>query len=148
MKSREHILPLKTHFDYFYQNISVRKMDVTGFISLALIGIAAGLLSGFMGVGGGIIIVPALVFFLGLTQHQAQGSSIAAIMLLPVGLLSVMNYYKEGNVNLGYAAVIAVFFVAGSYFSSRWVQGIDAGLLKKIFAGVMIVVALKMLIGK
>jgi len=123
-------------------------MDVTGFITLALIGIAAGLLSGFMGVGGGIIIVPALVFFLGLTQHQAQGSSIAAIMLLPVGLLSVMNYYKEGNVNLGYAAVIAVFFVAGSYFSSRWVQGIDAGLLKKIFAGVMIVVALKMLIGK
>lgn len=121
---------------------------MTGFITLALIGIAAGFLSGFMGVGGGIIIVPALVFFLGLTQHQAQGSSIAAIMLLPVGLLSVMNYYKEGNVNLSYSAVIAIFFVAGSYFSSRWVQGIDAGLLKKIFAGVMIVVALKMLIGK
>jgi uncharacterized membrane protein YfcA len=124
------------------------KMDITGFITLAIIGIAAGFLSGFMGVGGGIIIVPSLMFFMGLSQHQAQGTSIAAIMLLPVGLLSVMNYYKQGNTNLTYAAVVALFFIAGSYFSSRWVQGVDTQILKKAFAAVMFLVALKMWFGK
>lgn len=123
-------------------------MDATGFLILALIGIAAGFLSGFMGVGGGIVIVPALVFAMGLTQHEAQGTSIAAIMLLPVGILSVINYYKAGNVNFSYAAVVALFFLAGSYASSRWVQGIDAGVVKKVFAGIMIIVALRMIFSK
>eukprot|EP01034_Spumella_vulgaris_P013919 gene13919-17785_t len=88
-------------------------MDATGFLILALIGVAAGFLSGFMGVGGGILIVPALVYAMGLSQHEAQGTSIAAIMLLPVGILSVMNYYKAGNVNFMYAGVVALFFLAG-----------------------------------
>ncbi len=123
-------------------------MDATGFLVLALIGVGAGFLSGFMGVGGGIVIVPALMYFMSLTQHQAQGTSIAAIMLLPVGLLSVMNYYKAGNVNFAYAAVIAAFFLIGSYISSRWVQGVDVSTLKKVFAAVMILVALKMWFGK
>lgn len=123
-------------------------MDVTGFVLLALIGVAAGFLSGFMGVGGGIVIVPALVYFMHLNQHEAQGTSLAAIMLLPVGILSVMNYYKAGHVNFGYAAVVAGFFLAGSYVSSRWVQGLDAEIVKKIFAGILIIVALKMLFGK
>lgn len=123
-------------------------MDAIQFVILAFIGIAAGLLSGFMGVGGGVIIVPALVYFLGLTQHQAQGSSIAAIMLLPVGILSVINYYREGNVNFVYSAVIALFFVAGSYAGSKWVQGLDTSLLKKIFALLMIGIAVKMLLEK
>lgn len=123
-------------------------MDVNSFIILALIGIGAGFLSGFMGVGGGIVIVPALVFFMGLSQHQAQGTSIAAIMLLPVGILSVMNYYKAGNVNFMYAAVVAGFFLAGSYVSSRWIQGIDAAVIKKVFAGVLVLVALKMFFSK
>lgn len=123
-------------------------MDTTTFFILALIGIGAGLLSGFMGVGGGIVIVPALAFALGLNQHQAQGTSIAAIMLLPVGILSVMNYYKAGNVNFIYAAVVAAFFIGGSYVSSKWVQGMDTSILKKVFAGIMIVVAVKMMIDK
>jgi len=123
-------------------------MDVTGFITLALIGIAAGMLSGFLGVGGGIIIVPMLMLLMGLSQHQAQGTSIAAIMLLPVGILSVINYYKAGNVNFAYSAVVAVFFVGGSYLSSKWVQGIEPGILKKVFAGIMILVALRMIFSK
>lgn len=123
-------------------------MDVTGFFILALIGVAAGMLSGFLGVGGGIVIVPMLMYFMGLSQHQAQGTSIAAIMLLPVGILSAMNYHKAGNVQFGYAAVIALFFVGGSYLSSRLVQGVDAAVLKKVFAGIMIVVALKMIFSK
>lgn len=123
-------------------------MDVTGFLILALIGVGAGFLSGFMGVGGGIVIVPALIYAMGLSQHEAQGTSIAAIMLLPVGILSVMNYHKEGHVNFAYAGVVAVFFLGGSYLSSRWVQGIDAGVIKKVFAGIMIVVALRLIISK
>jgi uncharacterized membrane protein YfcA len=126
----------------------MKKMDLTSFITLALIGVGAGFLSGFMGVGGGIVIVPALMFFLGLSQHLAQGTSIAAIMLLPVGLLSILNYYKAGNVNFAYSAVIAAFFLAGSYVSSRWVQGIDAGILKKTFAAILVLVAVKMWFGK
>lgn len=123
-------------------------MDVNSFLLLAAIGVAAGFLSGFMGVGGGIVIVPALVFFLGLTQHQAQGTSIAAIMLLPVGVLSVMNYYKAGNVNFMYAAVVAGFFLIGSYVSSKWIQGIDPSVIKKVFAGFLVLVAIKMFFSK
>lgn len=123
-------------------------MDANSFLILALIGIGAGFLSGFMGVGGGIVIVPALMFFLGLNQYQAQGTSIAAIMLLPVGILSVFNYYKAGNVNFIYSGVVAGFFLIGSYVSSRWVQGLDAGLLRKVFSGVLILVAIKMFFTK
>jgi uncharacterized membrane protein YfcA len=123
-------------------------MDATSFTILALIGIGAGFLSGFMGVGGGVIIVPALIFFFGMSQHSAQGSSIAAIMLLPVGILSVINYYKAGNVNFTYSAIIAGFFLVGSYLSSRWVQGIDASLIKKVFAGVLVIIAIKMFFSK
>ena len=123
-------------------------MSVTDFIILAIIGVGAGLLSGFMGVGGGIVIVPALVYLLGMNQHEAQGTSIAAVVLLPVGIFSVINYYKAGHVNLVYGGVIALFFLAGSYVSSRWVQDMDATVLKRVFAGIMIVVALKMIFSK
>ena len=132
----------------FKFGVKSQSMDAIQFVILALIGIAAGLLSGFMGVGGGIVIVPALVYFLGSTQHQAQGTSIAAIMLLPVGILSVLNYYREGNVNFVYSGIIALFFLVGSYAGSKWVQGIDAGLLKKIFAVLMLGIAVKMLFEK
>lgn len=120
-------------------------MEIQKLIILALIGIGAGLLSGFMGVGGGILIVPALIYFMGMTQHAAQGTSIAAIMLLPVGILSVLNYHKEGNVNFAYSAAIALFFLLGSFFGSRWAQGIDVLILKRIFAVIMILIAVKML---
>ena len=132
----------------FKFGVKSHPMDVSQFMVLAVIGIAAGLLSGFMGVGGGIVIVPALVYFMGMSQHGAQGSSIAAIMLLPVGVFSVLNYYREGHVNFVYSGIIALFFVVGSYAGSKWVQGIDASLLKKIFASLMIGIAVKILLEK
>lgn len=119
-------------------------MEIQKLVLLACIGIGAGLLSGFMGVGGGIIIVPALVYLMGMSQHAAQGTSIAAIMLLPVGILSVINYNKEGNVNFIYSGLIALFFLAGSYAGSKWVQGVDTLVLKRVFACVLLVIAVKM----
>lgn len=119
-------------------------MEVQKIVLLACIGIGAGLLSGFMGVGGGIVIVPALVYILGMSQHAAQGTSIAAIMLLPVGILSVINYHKAGNVNFMYSACIALFFLVGSYAGSRWAQGIDEVMLKRVFAVILISIGIKM----
>ena len=81
---------------------------------LVLVGLAAGFLSGLIGIGGGVIIVPALVFFLGFTQKQAQGTSLG-ILLLPVGILAVMQYYKQGYLNINYVIVVSIAFVAGGF---------------------------------
>lgn len=115
--------------------------------SLILIGILAGVLSGLVGVGGGIIMVPLLVMFFGFNQHQAQGTSLA-VLAVPVTAVAVFNYYKEGQINLKYAAIIAVFFVVGSIFGSKFALTLDQKLLKKIFAVVLLVIAGKMLLDK
>jgi len=112
---------------------------------LVAIGLSAGVLSGTFGVGGGIIIVPALVFFMGLTQREAQGTSLA-ILLLPVGIFAVMNYYKQGYINVMYAFIIVAAFVIGAYFGSLLAIKLSDKLLKKLFAGVMILAALKMIL--
>src|ERR1700712_280518 len=93
-------------------------MDTQTFIILLLIGIAAGTLSGMVGVGGGIIIVPALVYFLGFSQKMAQGTSLG-ILLLPVGLLGVMQFYKQGFIDVRVVLIISAAFFFGSYFGSR-----------------------------
>ena len=87
-------------------------MDITTCIILIVIGLLAGILSGLVGVGGGIVMIPLLIMFLGLTQHQAQGTALFA-MLPPIGILAAMNYYKEGFVKWEYAAVMALTFVVG-----------------------------------
>ncbi len=120
-------------------------MDLTTFLVLVLIGIAAGILSGFVGVGGGIIIVPALVYILGLSQFEAQGTSIL-LMLPPIGILAAMNYYKADAVNWKYALVIAVTFVVGGYFGSKLSLKLDETLVKFIFGILMLIVAIKMII--
>ena len=112
-------------------------------IILVLIGIVAGIASGFIGVGGGIIIVPALVYILGLTQHQAQGTSLL-LMLPPIGILAVMNYYKADNVNIGYGAIIAVTFVLVGYIGSKFALKLSPGWVKLIFGVLMVYVAFKM----
>lgn len=122
-------------------------MSLTTVLVLLLIGAAAGFASGFVGVGGGIIIVPALVFFLGYTQHMAQGTSLA-IMLPPIGLLGFYNYYKSGNTNVTAALVIALAFVAGAYFGSKISIGMDQRLVKRIFGAVMMLAAAKLLFSK
>lgn len=122
-------------------------MSTSIILSLIVIGLLAGVLSGLVGVGGGIIMVPLLVFLVGFSQHQAQGTSLA-VLVIPVTALAVYNYYQEGYINWKYAAVIAVFFVIGSYFGSKLAVGIDQKMLKKIFSIVLILVASKMLLDK
>lgn len=119
-------------------------MTLTTLLILAGIGLLAGILSGMIGVGGGIIIVPALVYLLGLTQHSAQGTSLA-LMLPPIGILAAMNYYKAGELNVKYAAIIAVAFIVGGYFGSRLsLTFISEEMMKKIFGIIMLGVSIKL----
>ncbi|MBL0358549.1 MAG: sulfite exporter TauE/SafE family protein [Chitinophagaceae bacterium] len=111
---------------------------------LMLIGISAGLLGGMVGVGGGIIIVPALIFFLGFSQKMAQGTSLG-ILLLPVGILGVLQYYKQGQVDMRVVLVISLGFIIGSFYGSKIALALPQETVKKIFALLMIVVAVKML---
>lgn len=109
-----------------------------------LIGIASGMLGGMVGVGGGIIIVPSLVYFLGFSQHSAQGTSLGLI-LLPVGILGVLQYYKHGDVDFRVVGILAVGFLIGSYFGSKISLSLPQETVKKIFAVFMIIMAIKML---
>lgn len=122
-------------------------MTIQTILSLMLIGILAGVLSGLVGVGGGIIMVPLLVMFFSFNQHQAQGTSLA-VLAVPVTAVAVFNYYKEGQLNLKYAAIIAVFFVVGSIVGSKFALTLDQKVLKKIFAVVLVLIAGKMLLEK
>ncbi len=115
----------------------------TIFILIA-IGITAGILSGFVGVGGGMVIVPCLIYFLGLTQFQAQGTSLA-LMLPPIGILAFLNYYKTGNVNIAYAAIIGVTFIVGAYFGSKWALKLSEAKVKLIFGVVMFYASVRMI---
>lgn len=113
-------------------------------IYLILIGLAAGILGGMVGIGGGVLIVPALVLVLGLSQHQSQGISLA-MMIFPVGILGVINYYKKGYVDFRYAGLLALGFFAGSYIGSKFSLSLPQDTVKKVFAVVMILLAIKLL---
>src|SRR3954468_2156170 len=102
-------------------------------IILSLIGLIAGMLSGLVGVGGGIIIVPALIFFLGFSQFEAQGTSLG-LLLLPVGILAVLNFYKAGYIDLRVVAIMCLAFVAGGYLGSKLALSLPQQTVKKIFA--------------
>jgi len=119
-------------------------MDTQTLIILIIIGIAAGMLGGMVGVGGGIIIVPALVFFLGFSQKMAQGTSLG-ILLLPVGILGVIQYYKEGYVDMRVVLLISTGFFLGSFLGSKLALSLSQETVKKIFAILLIIVAVKML---
>lgn len=120
---------------------------MTEVIILLCIGLVAGMLSGMVGIGGGVIIVPALVYFFGTSQHEAQGTTLA-MFLIPIGILGVMNYYQAGHVNIRVALIIASTFVIGSFFGSRLAIGLNQEMLKRIFGVLMLLLALKMIIGK
>ncbi len=118
-------------------------------LTIIIIGIAAGMLSGLVGVGGGIIMVPALVFFLNYNQHQAQGTSLGVITL-PVVLIASIYYYQQckkmGNpVDLRVIGLLAVGFVVGAYFGSKLAISLPTATLKKIFAIILFYTAFKML---
>ena len=121
-----------------------KKMELQTVLILLLIGLFAGVLSGVIGIGGGIVIVPALVYFIGFSQRTAQGTSLA-ILLLPIGLLGVIQFYKAGYVDVKVTAVIAVAFFIGSYFGSRIALNVSQEILKKCFAVLLIIIAVKML---
>lgn len=114
---------------------------------LVIVGLLAGILSGFVGVGGGIIMVPALIWLLHYSQHQAQGTSLAVLML-PVVFLAVRNYYKEGMIDWKVVGVIAVAFVAGGYFGSKGALALPEDTVKRVFGVVMLFVAIKLILGK
>lgn len=116
------------------------------FILLTL-GLLAGMLSGLVGIGGGIVIVPALVYFLGFSQHSAQGT-VLFMFLFPIGILGVFNYYNAGYVDWKTAAIMGITFVAGSYLGSKVAINIDQTMMKKVFGGIIFLVSLKMLFGK
>ncbi len=122
-------------------------MSVTHLIILILIGILSGLLAGVFGVGGAIIVIPALVFILGLTQHEAQGTSLA-FMLPPVGILATWNYWKAGYVNWKIALVLSITFVLGAYLGSQLSINISDRALRRMFGFLMIAMALKMILSK
>ncbi len=116
-------------------------------IILVIVGLVAGAFSGLVGVGGGIIIIPALLYILGMSQHDAQGTSLA-ILLPPIGLMAAYTYYKAGHVNVYYAAIIAITFFIGSYLGAKFAIQIPAITLKKIFAIFLLLFGLKLLFEK
>jgi len=121
-----------------------KNMTFQTIVLLVLIGIVSGILSGFVGVGGGIIIVPALIFLLGMTQLGAQGTSLF-VLLLPIGILAVMNYWKAGQINLSYGLVVSLAFVIGGYFGSKFALKISPNLVRLIFGIIMVLISAKML---
>lgn len=112
-----------------------------------LLGLVAGIFGGMFGIGGGSILIPALVYLFGLSQHQAQGTTLA-IMVPPIGLLAAMRYYYSGNVKLGMAGFICVGFLVGGLIGAQFVQGVPDALLKKMFGVFLLVVSMRMVFFK
>lgn len=112
-----------------------------------VLGLAAGLLSGLVGVGGGIIVVPALVFLLGFTQHQAQGTTLA-MMVPPIGLLAAWAYWSQGHVDLRAAALLCAGFFVGGFLGGKAAVSLSTPVLTKAFGAVLLVVSVKMLLSK
>ena len=119
-------------------------MAIETIFLLILIGVLAGTLSGLVGVGGGIVIVPALILFMGFTQHQAQGTSLG-LLLLPVGILAVVNYYNKGYVDIKVVAVMSVAFIIGGWLGSKLAISLSQETVRKIFAVILLYTAIKML---
>lgn len=112
-------------------------------ITYMLIGLVAGIIGGGLGLGGGAIMVPALIMFAGLTQHQAQGTALAVI---PLSVFAAIKYYQSGNLNLAIAAMVALGFAVGTWAGASWAQHIPAAHLKKVFGLAVIFIGLKMFI--
>jgi len=122
-------------------------MSTTMLLILIGIGIVTGIMAGMLGIGGAIIMIPALVYLMGFSQQTAQGTSLA-VMLPPIGIIAAYNYYKAGHVNFKFALILAAFFLVGSYFGSKFALTIPQTVLKKIFGVLLLLVAAKMLLSK
>jgi uncharacterized protein len=122
-------------------------MSLSEITALVLIGLSAGVVSGMLGVGGAIIIVPALVFFFGMTQHQAQGTSLA-VLLFPVGLLAFWNYYKQGYVNFKLALIVMLAFFVGGYLGSVAAVNLPEKPLRIGFGILIVILGIRMIFSK
>ncbi len=122
-------------------------MSYTDILMLLLIGLFAGTVGGSLGVGGGIVIVPALVFFFGFSQHSAQGTSLAVLMI-PVAVFGAYNYYKNGYVNFKYALIIVIAFAVGQYLGSLLSVNLPERVLRKVFGGFVVLMGLRMIFWK
>jgi uncharacterized membrane protein YfcA len=122
-------------------------MPASMLVSLLIIGAITGIMAGMLGIGGAIIMIPALVYILGFSQTMAQGTSLA-VMLPPIGIFAAYNYYKAGQANIKFALILAAAFIIGSYLGSKFALTIPQAILKKIFAILLLLVAAKMLFSK
>ncbi len=121
-----------------------KPMSISFVLAVLAIGLIAGLMSSLVGIGGGIIVVPALALWLGFSQISAQGTSLA-MLSLPVALVAAINYSRQGHVDWKVALLLAISFVVGGYLGSRFALSLEVSMVKKIFALFMIVVAIKYL---
>lgn len=119
-------------------------MNAVTIVGLLLLGLSAGVLSSLVGIGGGVVIVPALVMIFAMSQKTAQGTSLA-MLLPPIGILAVVNYYKAGFVDFKLAGILVVAFVAGSYFGSKLALNMEEATLKRIFGIFLALLAVKYL---
>ena len=128
-------------------DLSKKQFTMNEIILLLIIGLGAGVLSGLVGIGGGIVLVPALVMLLHYNQHQAQGT-VLALLMFPVVALGVLNYYKGGYVDFKVAILLGLGFVLGSWIGSKFAVQIPEFWLKKVFGGIILLVSLKMIFSK
>ena len=122
-------------------------MATSMLLTLIVIGIITGIMAGMLGIGGAIIMIPALVYFMGFSQQMAQGTSLA-VMLPPIGIIAAYNYYKAGQVEIKFAIILAVCFLVGSYFGSKLALSLPQPILKKVFGVLLLFVAARMLLSK
>ena len=122
-------------------------MNATNILLYLLLGLTTGIFSGLIGIGGAIIIIPTLVLGFGLSQHMAQGTTLA-LMVPPIGLLAAWTYYKAGFVDLKIAALICLGFFVGGFIGARFVTDIPDLLLKRIFGVMLLLAAVKMFFAK
>ncbi|MGJ3247187.1 MAG: TSUP family transporter [Elainellaceae cyanobacterium] len=120
---------------------------MTQIVLFILLGMVAGVISGLIGIGGGVIIVPALVFLFGLQQHEAQGTTLA-LLVPPIGILGAWTYYKEGYVDVKIAVCICLGFLLGSLLGARFATNLPTVVLERVFGGAMLAIALKMIWGR
>ncbi len=112
-----------------------------------ILGLVAGIFAGFFGIGGGIILIPALVYLFGFSQHLAQGTTLA-ILVPPIGLLAALEYYRKGNVKLDLAILICAGFFIGGFIGAKYAAKIDDNLLRKLFGFFLLLVSVKMILSK
>ncbi len=122
-------------------------MTLIQLLLLISIGLLSGMLAGFLGIGGAIIVIPALIVLLGLSQHEAQGTSLA-FMVPPIGILAAWNYWKGGYVNWKFALILSLTFVLGAYLGSLYSIHLPQRILRKVFGVLLLAIAVKMIFSK